>query len=171
MGGGVVDKEYRSGGEPLFYIEQPSFQHPSQTGQTVSVTKKIGKKEGKHKRKAREKDKKKAREAAELVNQQEEFEKKEPEDKTGFEREEERKNGLDKTKTKPIDQEVMETMEYLKQVPHFIRPVVSCETENGLVKGNVIGIKEEEVIIQEANKVAPVTVHVKDILRLHVVSL
>ncbi|WP_143083209.1 hypothetical protein [Alteribacillus iranensis] len=157
-----MEKEYMEDGQPLFYIEQPEWKRPPQTGQTVSVKKKTSDTENKRKKK-RERDRRKIREKTvelEKDSQTETVGKEEPEATHETKREQH-----------DIKQDVLDTLDYLEDVPHYIHPVITCETEEEFVEGSILETTNETITIQEDHQVEPVSIKLKEILNIRIISL
>lgn len=129
--------------EPLFYIEQPPLSSQiEQPGQRV-VIKKQGKKKKKDLKLETSKDSQaKEQELSPIAE-----------------------------KTEKETDHLEEMIQYVKDLPHYIDPVIVCETKEKRIQGLVVSINEETVtLLNEVNQ-EEYTLNVKDIEKMYIISL
>ncbi|MFB4165692.1 hypothetical protein ACE1TI_18295 [Alteribacillus sp. JSM 102045] len=156
--------------EPLYYIEQPSFSNITGSGQTLSVRKKIGSKSNPKQEKKNKKIKQKSKQKKEKQSSEEsnEFEE---ELKNEIEKEEEIEEADDEEQTEEPSKNVKEMLQYIETLPHFIQPVIACETKDKHLQGKLLYAENGEVVMQDRRNFSRIIVKDKDITDMYIVSL
>ncbi|WP_385939629.1 CotO family spore coat protein [Thalassorhabdus alkalitolerans] len=162
--------------QPLYYIDQPQFKSSDAPQQMFAVKRKLSDK------KAREERKPKQRKEKGAKNEQKNMNEKEKdilrlEQGQGIEetiKKENRENEeliLNKQPDFNVPKEVKETIAYLKTVPHFIHPVITCETDEQYYEGYFKSYQNQTITLETRDTFTTVSVHEKDIKHLAITSL
>ncbi|SDH72303.1 Spore coat protein CotO [Alteribacillus persepolensis] len=171
-----MEKNKEKQSEPLYYIEQPSFSNIGGKLQTVSVRKRIGQKpEGKQNKKekrARQKNKQKRDKDKSL--EQGENEQHQPETDNESVHAEQSASDEEKAaikKEQPSNKNIEEMLSYVLSLPHFIQPVIACETNSKRYQGTLLHRENGEVVIQNSISMNKETIAEQEITDIYIVSL
>ncbi len=166
--GELMEKKKEKQAEPLYYIEQPAFSNIGGNSQTLSVRKKIG---SKTEQKSDKKEKKMKQKAKQKKGQQDPME-------TNEEHQEEVKNEIEEIEheqreesNQKTNKSVQEMLDYIAKLPHFIQPVVACETKEKHIQGKLLYAEDGEVVMQDRRNFSRITIQDKDITDMYIVSL
>ncbi|WP_240374892.1 spore coat CotO family protein [Bacillus piscicola] len=160
-------------GQPLYYIDQPVFNRTYKTGQTVAVRKHTKGRPKLNKKKEKEKKKPKMKDKMPPLNETrddylDQTQKKSP--KVDEQEKETTEKLQPRDDNRPLPK-VKETFDYLQTIPHYIQPVVVCETEEGQFRGVVLRVTGEEMEIEEEDQLTPSMIHINEMIDLYIVSL
>ncbi|MGY4689552.1 hypothetical protein [Salibacterium sp. K-3] len=156
------EHEQKQEAGPLYYIEQPAFTPLTGPGQTVSIKKNAGtKKRRKGSAGKNNRTMKAAEESINMEPRETEDEKEDPEDPEDPE---------DTDRENP-EQTIRELLEYIETLPHFLHPVIACETKDQYVQGDILDTTEEEITFRDRRNFNEIAIPVKDVTRMHIVSL
>ncbi|WP_093337251.1 CotO family spore coat protein [Salibacterium halotolerans] len=144
---------------PLYYVEQPAFTSSSGPGQSVSVKKNAGK--GKRRKNGLRKNNRAAK--VEEEKNEEPPEEEEMPENTAEDEGETEKAGSGQT--------VRELLQYLGTLPHFLHPVVACETDEQYFHGEVLDLGEDQITFRDRRNFEEKVILVEDIIQLRIVSL
>lgn len=155
--------------EPLYYIDQPQFTAKiEQPGQRMVVKKQVGEKK-------RKKGGKKRKQYA--SHQHREVSEGRSTFSTTTDQEKQQKlTKKEEVPTSPAeikeeDTSVQEMIQYVKELPHYIDPVIACETKDKRIQGLVVTIDEKAItLLNEADQLE-YTLDLKEIEKMYIVSL
>ncbi|WP_026699978.1 hypothetical protein [Salibacterium aidingense] len=144
--------------QPLYYIEQPALTPFSGPGQSISIQKNIGaQKRKKHVTKRDKQPKNREKDAAADTGEVEEEEI----------LEEEKEEFKDGSSNKTVE----ELLEYIESLPHFIQPVIACETEEQYIQGTIVDVADGSITFQDRRNFMNTVIQKTDITNMHIVSL
>ncbi|RSL30803.1 hypothetical protein D7Z54_23700 [Salibacterium salarium] len=155
--------------QPLYYIEQPNLSPLFDQGQTVSIRKKIG--EDTRNRSSLRKEKKAKKRQSEQINLEATEEKKEDVSRNKEENVEESTTDDHSFTRVSSKRTVKEMLEYIESLPHYIQPIIACETKHQYVQGTLIQADNGEIIIKDRRNLANKTIKESEITEMYIVSL
>ncbi|MFD2705041.1 hypothetical protein [Salibacterium lacus] len=141
---------------PLYYIEQPAFTSFSGPGQTVSIKKNAG--TGKRRKNGVRKNNRSKKAEEEKKND-------DPPD------EEEIPENLLEAESDSSEQTVRDLLHYIETLPHFLHPVVACETNEQYFHGDILDSTKEQITFRDRRSFEENVIPVKDIVHMRIISL
>ncbi|WP_375534548.1 hypothetical protein [Alteribacillus sp. HJP-4] len=145
--------------EPLYYIEQPAFEPKPGPNQSIAVSK-VSSKQRKPKREKQG------------TSASQKFDKKSapPVSESAVSASEE-KNIKEAAVIEPPNTNVKEMLRYVQSLPHFIQPVIACETEEKSYQGYFIAVENGELKLRNRRNRNHVSIKIEEVIDIYVVSL
>ncbi|RSL30218.1 hypothetical protein D7Z54_27400 [Salibacterium salarium] len=160
--------------QPLYYIEQPDLSPLSDQGQSVSVRKKIGEESRKKSSSRKERNARSKKRNSESKNlEMTDVDNKEAIIEDQGEEVEEEVISDDEESFKEIssNRTVKEMLEYIESLPHYIQPIIACETKDKYIQGTLLQSDNGEIKIKDRRNLASKVIKESEITEMYIVSL